>query len=181
MRFPSSLLPGLPRQGHTVRARPVSFTKPSAEAPTRTCGATVPQPQVSFFTQKQTTESCTAGPDAASAQPALLVELQTFCWTWLAIQSRLQAPPPPSRPRAASPAGPSVPGVTALPAQGQSQFGWAGDQERAYAMLKAWMGLSMLKPHSFLTVLHGLLSLVFTPGACQAPLAWMQVHPSTEK
>lgn len=83
--------------------------------------------------------------------------------------------------RAASPAGPAVPGVTALPTQGQSQFGWTGDQEREYAMLKAWMRLSMLNPCSFLTVLHVLLSLVFTPGACQAPSTWMQVHSSTEK
>lgn len=43
------------------------------------------------------------------------------------------------------------------------------------------MGFYMLKPHSFLTVLHSLLSLRFTPGAHQALSTWMQVHSSTEK
>lgn len=90
---------------------------------------------------------------ASAPRPA---ESSKICWTW-------------------------CPWVTALLAQGRSQFGWAGDEERAYAILKAWMGFYMLKPHSFLTVLHSLLSLRFTPGAHQALSTWMQVHSSTEK
>lgn len=124
----------------------VSFTQPSAEAPTRTCMATTPQPQVSFFTQEQTTERHAEGAGffqcstcsaqwvtkllldlmhllklPAGASAIELAESSRTCWTWC----------------------PHL--VKALPAQSWSQFGWAGDQERANAMLKAWMRLSMSK------------------------------------
>lgn len=179
MRFPSSLLPGLPCQDHTVQACPVSFTKPWEGHQWGHVGTLSPAP--GFLLHPQTYHwklqdcawhcqcSTCSLVKKAFAEPSSPSKAVSRHFHHQAVQEQQAL------------AGPSVSEVTALFTQSWSQFVWAGDEERAYTKLQAWTRLFMLNPHSFLTVFHGLLSLVFTPGACQASLAWMQVHCSTEK
>lgn len=106
--FPSSLLTGLPPQGHPAWAQFLLHSHQQRHQQGHVWPP-LPSPRFPSSPRNKPLNATQKGLDSASAQPALLNELQSFCWTWCTFWSCLQVPLPLSWLRAVGPAGPGDP------------------------------------------------------------------------